>query len=182
MRKSIVILQFSSRDKGNCSGIVSFLNEYYSKTDVCNFVVDANNMPACSNCNYECLKNEEVCPNITEGQKGMFDAICGAETVFFIVPNYCGFPCANYFAFNERSVGYFNKDRSLMGKYMSVQKRFIIVSNTQGQNFEAAMMQQVNSEPDILYMKTGKYRKKSIDGDMLDSEEAKADLRGFLES
>lgn len=112
----------------------------------------------------------------------MFDAICVAETVFFIVPNYCGFPCANYFAFNERSVGYFNKDRSLMGKYMSVQKRFIIVSNTQGQNFEAAMMQQVNSEPDILYMKTGKYRKKSIDGDMLDSEEAKADLRGFLES
>ena len=113
------------------------------------------------------------------GQKAMYDSICNADVVYYIIPNYCGFPCANYYAFNERSVGYFNLDKVLLERFMSVKKRFIIVSNTEGQNFEHAMMQQAK-EPEIMYLKTSKYGKKSIAGDLMESEAAKADLLTFL--
>lgn len=72
-------------------------------------------------------------------------------------------------------------DRALMQKYMEVPKRFVVVSNTEGPNFEDALKQQVNGVPDILYMKTGKYHKRSIAGDMMDAGDAKVDLEAFLE-
>lgn len=61
---------------------------------------------------------------------------------------------------------------------MNVRKRFIVVSNTEG--FEQAMQQQTKGKPEILYLKTGKYKKQSIAGDLLDSVEARADLDAFL--
>ena len=63
---------------------------------------------------------------------------------------------------------------------MQVPKRFIVVSNTEGSNFINTLSQQVVGEPEILYMKTGKYHKRSIAGDMLEATEAKADLQAFL--
>ena len=108
------------------------------------------------------------------------DAICSADLVYYIVPNYCGYPCANYFVFNERSVGYFNMDRALMQKYMAVTKRFVVISNTEGPNFANALKQQVAGEPEILYLKTSKYSKRSTAGDLTESEEAQADLLEFL--
>lgn len=84
----------------------------------------------------------------------------------------------NYFASIERSVGYFHMDRQKQAQYYSVPKRFIIVSNTEG--FETAMQQQTNDTPVCLYLKSRKYGKQSIAGDILDSAEAKADLDAFL--
>ena len=69
-----------------------------------------------------------------------------------------------------------------MAQYMSVPKRFIIVSNTEGAAFDAAMRQQVNGNPDVFYLQSGKYQKKSIAGDILDSEAAVADLEAFLQA
>ena len=66
-----------------------------------------------------------------------------------------------------------------MEKYMAVKKRFIIISNTEN-NFAEAMRQQTNDQPDILYLKSRKYQKQSIAGDLLTSEAAKADLQAFL--
>lgn len=62
---------------------------------------------------------------------------------------------------------------------MSVRKRFIIISNTES-NFTEAMQQQTNDQPDNLYLKSRKYQKQSIAGDLLTSEAAKADLQAFL--
>ena len=177
MMKSIVLIRFSPRNLGNSAAIAARITKQYEHAQVLNFIA---NTSACGNCNYECLTAGQVCPNLDENQKRIMDAVCNADLVYFIVPNYCGYPCASYFAFNERSVGYFNMNRELMQKYMSVPKRFIIISNSEGDNFKNAMMQQVNEEPDILYMKTGKYKKRSIAGDMMDSEEAQADLEAFL--
>ncbi len=106
------------------------------------------------------------------------DALCECDLAYFIVPNYCGGPCANYYAFNERTVGYFNLDRAKLEQYMAVRKRFIVVSNTEG--FESAMAQQTNQTPEILYLKTHRYKKNSIDGDLLEADDARADLATFL--
>lgn len=181
MSKSIVLIRFSSRNLGNCKAITDQIMDYYQTEIVVDFTVDGNTVAPCSNCDYECLAPGKTCPNLDRAQKTIMDAICGADLTYFIVPNYCGYPCANYFAFNERTVGYFNGDRELMKKYMSVPKRFIIVSNTEGASFVNAMKQQVSGEPEMLYLKTGKYKKRSTAGDMMDSEEACADLKAFLD-
>ena len=109
------------------------------------------------------------------------DTICESDLTYYIVPNYCGLPTGNYFAFNERSVGYFNMDRALMGKYQSTEKRFIVVSNTENENFRNAMQQQTSEEPKMLYLKTGRYKRRSTAGDLMDCEEAVNDLRVFIE-
>lgn len=157
MSKSIVLIRFSSRNLGNCKAITDQIMDYYQTEIVVDFTADGNTVAPCSNCDYECLAPGKTCPNLDSAQK------------------------TNYFAFNERTVGYFNGDRELMKKYMSVPKRFIIVSNTEGASFANAMKQQVSGEPEMLYLKTGKYKKRSTAGDMMDSEEACADLKAFLD-
>lgn len=180
MPKSIVLIRFSSRNSGNCSRISEIISGYYANEAVSSFIIDANTIQPCNHCDYECLQSQRVCPNLTAVQAEIMDAICNADLTYFIIPNYCGYPCANYYAFNERSVGYFNMDSALLEKYMSVPKRFIIVSNSDGKIFEEAMQQQVKGVPEILYIMTGKYGKRSIAGDVMDSDDAKADLTGFL--
>ena len=181
MSKNIVLIRFSLREEGNCAAITARINNYYAAERVSSFVVDNNTIHPCSNCNYECLRSEKICPNLTDDLIKVMNAICEADLTYYVVPNYCGYPCANYFAFNERSVGYFNMDRALMQKYMEAPKRFIVVSNTEGQNFEMAMQQQTISKPEILYLKTGKYGKQSIAGDLMGSGAAKTDLDVFLD-
>ena len=181
MTKSIALIQFSSREQGNCSSISSLIARHYAEDAVKAFSIDSTVVQACSNCDYECLQPTKVCPNLTVKHKNIMDAICNADLVYYIIPNYCGYPCANYFVFNERSVGYFNMDRALMQKYMAVPKRFIIVSNSEGPNFENALKQQVVGNPEILYLKTSKYQKRSTAGEMMESQEAKDDLKAFLE-
>lgn len=62
---------------------------------------------------------------------------------------------------------------------MSIKKMFIIVSNSESDVFLCAMRQQ-SDEPKILYLKTSKYGRQSIIGDLLESNEARNDLLDLL--
>lgn len=178
MDKNVVILSFSDRNDGNCAKIMQHINNFYIRTNVSCFKITSEVFGPCGKCDYECMRSGSHCPNISEKQITIMDTICQSDVVYYIVPNYCGFPCANYFAFNERSVGYFDSDRSRMDSYMNVKKRFIIVSNSEG--FEEALQQQTFDKPDILYLKSRAYRKQSIAGDLMESTEALVDLNQFL--
>lgn len=180
MNDSIVILDFSPRNNGNCAKIGEYIENHYNRTNVRSYKMNTENILPCHDCNYECLRRGAVCPSITEYQIEVMDRICSSDMVYMVIPNFCGYPNANYFAFNERSVGYFNCDQSKMNLYMSVRKRFIIVSNTESDTFRDAMKQQTLSEPEVLYLKSSKYGKRSIDGDILESADAKKDLEAFL--
>jgi len=180
MSKNIVLIRFSSRGQGNCAAIADRIAEFYATDQVRKYTVDANIVQPCSNCDYECLTPGKTCSNLSAAQRTLMDAVCEADLVYYLIPNYCGYPCANYFVYNEKCVGYYNRDKVLMQKYLSAPKRFIIVSNTEGENFENAVRQQTKADPEILYLKTGKYRKRSTAGDMMESNEAKADLEAFL--
>ena len=180
MNDSIVILDFSPRNNGNCTKIGEYIENYYKRTNVRLYKMSAENILPCHDCNYECLRRGVACPSITEHLIEVMDRICSSDMVYMVIPNFCGYPNANYFAFNERSVGYFNCDQSKMNLYMSVRKRFIIVSNTESDTFRDAMKQQTLSEPEVLYLKSSKYGKRSIDGDILESADAKQDLKLFL--
>ena len=177
--KNMTILNFSSRNNGNCVKIAEYIAAHTSKTTIHSFVIDQRISP-CNGCDYECLRPGVACPNVSEYQKEIMGAVLQSDLVYLIVPNYCGFPCANFLAFNERSVGYFNLDKALMQQYMQVRKRFIIVSNTENEIFQKAMEQQANDSSEVLYLKTSKYGKRSITGDILESPQALADLNAFL--
>ena len=146
---NITVLNFSPRQNGNCAEICRLIQEYYDNTNIRLYNVSKCISP-CSNCNYECLKPDQICPSLTKGQSEMMDSICSSDLVYFVVPNFCGMPNSVYYAFNERSVGYFNMDRAVLGRYMAIRKRFIIVSNTENAAFTEAMHQQTPETPEIL--------------------------------
>jgi multimeric flavodoxin WrbA len=179
MEKNVVILNFSGRNAGNCNEIGEFIKEYHKNANILSCNVGECWNP-CGGCDYECLKPGVQCPVLTEQQTQVMDAALAADLIYYIVPNYCGCPTANYYAFNERAVGYFNMDRTKMGQFANVRKKFIIVSNTENPAFALAMQLQ-SKEPDILYLKTSAYQKKSISGDLLTAEQAQEDLKAFLE-
>lgn len=175
--KNVVILSFSGRNNGNCHHISEYIKQYYNNGSI--YCVNDCFAP-CNDCDYECLKPGVRCPGLNDAQRAVYEAVMHAEVVYYVIPNFCGLPASSYYAFNERSVGFFNGDREAMGRYMATKKRFVIVSNTENANFTAAMRQQTKEDPEVLYMKTGKYKKQSLAGDLLESEEARADLDGFL--
>ena len=185
MGRNITILTFSGRENGNCAAVREFIKQYYAdetQTNVFNFAINNTNFSNCGNCDYECLKPGQVCPGLDDTQREIMDALCGSDLIYFVVPNFCGYPCGNYFAFNERSVGYFSMDRGKKAKYLAIPKRFIMISNSANDQFVNAMRQQVNGEPEMLYLMTGKYQKRSIAGDLLTSQEAQSDLKAFLDA
>ena len=179
MLKKLVILNFSGRKVGNCSAIADHISDYHTNANVRSYHIDRT-FGTCGGCNYECLMPGVVCPNVTAFQKEVMDAICESDVTYYIIPNYCGLPSGNYFAFNERSVGYLNMDRELTRKYRAPAKGFIIVSNTESECFVQALRQHTAGEIKPLYMKTGKYGKRSTAGDIRESQAARADLDSYL--
>ena len=177
--KNIIVLNFSPRANGNCADVCRLIREYYANTNIRLFNISEHIAP-CNHCNYECLTPDLICPQLTDGYTDMMDAICSSDLAYYVIPKFCGMPNAVYYASNERSVGYFNMDQIVMAQYMGVRKRFIVVSNTENDTFVEALRQQINTDPEILYLKTNRYLKKSIDGDMLQSEAAQNDLLEFL--
>lgn len=180
MRK-VTVLRFSHRQAGNCAAIAAHIRASLSTGIVSEFAMDGESCAPCQGCDYQCLRGEGACPHQNGAYFDAMNAIMASDLVYFILPNYCGFPCASYFAFNERSVGFFHGDEAILESYLAVPKRFIIVSNTESQTFVDAMQQQVSGEPEILYLKSSNYVKKSICGDILTSEQARTDLDHFLQ-
>lgn len=176
--KNVVILNFSSRKGGNCAHAAEFISQHHLTDDVKTFTIDSIN--PCGGCDYECLNPAAKCPNVSAYQEEVMHAVMHSDITYMIIPNFCGMPCANFYAYNERSIGFFNMDRGVMGQYMNVKKRFVIISNTETVMFDQAMRQQTKEDPDVIYLKSGKYGKRSTAGDILESTHAQADLNGFL--
>ena len=175
---SVCVISFGSRKNGNCHRISDFVCSMFSDAksyDFSNFKINA-----CGDCSYQCFANGNDCPYIYDKEKEILDAVTNSELTFFILPNYCDYPCSNYFVFNERSLCYFQNKESLLNAYLNVPKKFIVVSNSNQDNFKTAFAYQTNGEPKILFLPSGKYGKKSVDGDLLSSKEAVEDLKSFL--
>lgn len=153
-------------------------SEHHANANICTYNINDHIGP-CAECNYECLTPGIGCES-ADGIKTIMNQAMNSDLIYYIVPNICGYPSSNYFIYNERLVGYFNMNRELMAKYKNIEKKFIVVSNTESDTFYNAMQQQ-SAEPNILYLKTSKYGKRSTAGDILNSEQAQVDLSAFLE-
>lgn len=179
---NICVLNFSGRENGNCKRISDFVAEKFNAEKINRYNFGQMRLTACGKCNYECFKSRKACPYFSDNIYGIYDSITNADMAFFIVPNYCDYPCANYFIFNERSQCYFQGREDLLYKYLKVKKKFIVVSNTAKSNFFDAFGYQCeqDAKPEILFLSAKFYSKKSLDGNITESAEALKDIENFI--
>lgn len=179
MDKNVLIISFSGRKNGNCDQISEFIRKGLGDAEIFRF--SESPVHPCGECACECFEDNRMCPHIDDGEYGLLERICLSDLVYFVVPNYCDYPCANFFIFNERSQVYFQGYRERLLEYEAIPKKFIVISNSDSPNFAAAFDYHCASEPEILYLSPKKYGKNSIAGDLLTAIEARAAINRFIE-
>ena len=172
------IISFSSRGNGNCAQIgklIRSLSEEAVLFQFSNFEIHA-----CGKCGYECFADRSKCPYYSDMEYRLLDAVTNSDLTYFILPNYCDYPCANYFVFNERSQCYFQGHPELLEAYEKVPKRAVVVSNTNEDNFKNVLAYQSGNEMDVLFLSAKQYGKVSIRGDLMTDENAVRDVTAFV--
>ena len=172
------VISFSSRPDGNCAQIGKLIRSVSEEAVL--FQFSNFEIHACGKCGYECFADCSKCPYYRDMEYRLLDAVTHSDLVYFILPNYCDYPCANYFVFNERSQCYFQDNPELLEAYEKVPKRAIVVSNTNEDNFKTALAYQSYKEPDVLFLSAKQYGKVSIRGDLLTDENAVRDVTAFV--
>ena len=178
-KKEVAIVNLSSRLNGNCSIIAKYMLEVDNNAKIYEF--GKMNFSNCGKCDYECFKMSP-CP-LKDDLSILFKELVEAKEIIFIVPNYCGYPCANYFSFNERRCELFSINRAMLMTYLSIPKRFIIVSNSDINLMKNALIYQQNEnmEFDYLQIKSRDYGSQSI-GIWANSEKLKEQIVSYYQS
>ena len=176
------VISFSSRADGNCAAIADCVQETLGAEGLTRFDFSGLSVHGCGACHCECFRQREACPYFADDAFRLNEAAALADRAVFIVPNYCDFPCSNFFLFNERSQCCFNGHAELADRYLAVPKKFIVVSNTGRENFLAAFRDHVlpKTEPDVCFLRAAAYHRISLDGDLMNCEPARAAVREFL--
>lgn len=179
LKKNICIISFSSRAAGNCAAIAEYIKKFYGeeadKFCFCDFSITP-----CGKCNYECFSHKRSCPWSDDMENILLEAVASCDLAYFIVPNYNNNPCANYFIYCERGQYYFARYHDKEKDYDKTIKRFIVVSNTEKDNFLRIFSQQLGEVPEILFLRAKDFEKRSTAGDLLSSEAAKRLIDRFL--
>ena len=173
----MVIVSFSGRKNGNCEQISRFVA---SLTDGKVFSFADFSIEPCGKCEYECFKERVSCPFIGDMEVNVLEAITQSDKACFVIPNYCDYPNANFFIFNERSQCFFQGRPDVLEAYLKVPKKVVVVSNTGEENFRKAMEYQAEEETEFLFLAAKEFGKKSIDGDLMSSEAVRERIRKFL--
>jgi len=174
----VSIVNFSGRSNGNCSGIAGYIKEILN-ADVDIFDFSGTKITPCGNCNYECLDAADGCL-INDGITNVYTALISADVIYFIVPNYINYPCANFWIFNERKQGVFGRKPKLEKHYLQIKKKFVVVSNTEKDNFRQIFKSHVEGEPDILFLATRDFAKGGVRGGLMEDAQAQAMLKEFI--
>ena len=175
----VTILNFSDRINGNCAAVAEAIEHLYNRENVM-IVRVSDHFKPCSGCDYECLRNGSRCPAVDREMDAIMEAICTCDITYYVIPNFCGVPCANYYAFNERSVGWFDGSKVKMDRYLSANKRFVFITNSMPDAFQDVIKHQCTGAAEVLQLASRKYSKRSSDGDILDSEIAVDELTQFV--
>ena len=178
----VCIVNFSGRDYGNCKRIADFVNGKFGSNEVVQFDFSHIDITPCGKCKYECFKIRENCPYFSDAVYQIYESITNSDIAFFIMPNYCDYPCSNYFILNERSQCYFQGREDLLDKYLKVKKKFIVISNTEKSNFLKVLEYQSeeSKEADVLFLSAKQYGKVSLNGDLVENREATQEIEKFI--
>lgn len=178
----IVILHFSARSSGNCGAIAQQLLQLHGAEQCTVYPVAQADLSPCRGCSYECFRSRQACPYIHDDLHRLYQSIIDADLAYYILPNYADQPPAVYFAFNERSSCVFQGNDVLLNTYLSVPKRFIFVSNRSTPAFDTLPEYHITegTVPEVLYLPPRQFCHSSLDGNMMDTLEARALLYSFV--
>ena len=170
------ILSFSGRKNGNCERIAQHIQSITGGR-ILSFA-DLNIHP-CGQCRYECFELGANCPHIGDDLRSIYESVLQSDCTCYILPNYCDYPNANFFAFNERSLCVFSGNGTLLDAYSNIPKKFIVISGGEENNFRAALSQHAEN-PDILFLCAKDYGQNSTDGALTESPECLSKIEAFL--
>ena len=88
----------------------------------------------------------------------------------------CGYPCSNFFVFNERCVCWTWGRQDRVDAYNQAKKKAIIVNNSGADNFKKLLGYHGIKEEDMLFLGSRTYG-----SPLMASEEAKAAVHAFIE-
>ena len=181
MRKAVII-SFSGRKNGNCRHIAEIIKKHKEETENTSIAAFSElHVSPCGECDYECFRDTN-CPHHDDGLYELYELVCSCDIVYYVVPNYCDYPCSDFFVFNERSQCYFQKHPEGYPSYFKIRKKFIVISNTNIENFKKAFSIQVEegTEPEILFLQAKSFGKVSLDGDLMTSVQARKQVIDFI--
>ena len=176
---NVCIISFSSRANGNCAQISKYILSRFDDSAELYCFSDFLVLP-CGICDYECFNNKLYCPKAGDMENILLEAVSKCDLAYFVVPNYSDCPCANYFIFRERSQYYFRNRPDELSVYEKTPKKFIVVSNTEQKNFSKIFSYEVEGQPNILFLRSKDFGKKSIEGNLLSSDKAKNAIAEFI--
>lgn len=176
----VSIINFSNRKNGNSQMIMKLLSELYVDEKVKAYNFSSMHISQCGKCSYECMKENEKCPYKDKIYE-IYKNIISSDICYYIVANYCDYPCSNFFIFNERGCGYFNKNEKKLTKYLNVKKKFIVITNSNTKNFLDIFKYHVNDEPDVLFISPKKFGLSSISDNVLSNPSAKYLISDFTQ-
>ena len=177
----ITILSFSGRPDGNSTNVAKVIAECHTGKDVQIVDFSQANVEPCNHCHCDCFLPNGKCP-VEDDVVSIYEKIMQSEQVYFIVANYCGYPNAKYFAFNERSSSYFLRNRELLSRYLNIPKKFIAITNSNLDKFTELMQYQVpqGTQPEMLFLSSGKFKVSSFAGNLMEVPEAKELVEKFV--
>lgn len=179
MQNRVLIISFSGKKNGNSEQIAELIKANLN-ADADIFRFSENPISPCGGCRYQCFDDNRMCPHIDDAEYGLLEQVSLCDELYFIVPNYCDYPCANFFIFNERSQVYFQGYRERLMDYEAIPKKFIVISGSDTDNFSRAFDYHCKGEPEILTLNAKQHRKCSIAGDLMQSPEARQAVLEFI--
>jgi len=169
-------LNFSGRVNGNCGRLARAVEGE---------VIDVGqlNLHACRGCQYECFREPGRCPYIGDDLKALYERILAADEVVFFIPNFCNYPCSDLFVFNERSCCVFGRNEELLNRFLTIPKRFVVISNTGTEQFQPFFDEMLVATPPAktLVLSAKAYGLSSLDGNLADAPEILTKLQAFVQ-
>ena len=179
MKNRVLIISFSARKHGNSEQIAELIQAHLH-ADAVIFRFSENQIRPCGDCRYQCFDDNRMCPHIDDAEYGLLEQVSLCDELYFIVPNYCDYPCANFFIFNERSQVFFQGYQERLMAYEAIPKKFIVISGSDTDSFARAFDYHCAGSPEILYLRATDYGKHSITGDLMKSPEARQAVLNFI--
>ena len=171
-----LILNFSGRSNGNCGRLARSINGE---------VIDIGslNLHGCRGCQYECFQNPACCPHIEDDIKMLYQRILVSDEVVFFIPNFCDYPCSDLFIFNERGCCIFGNNAELLDRFLTIPKRFVVISNTNKSHFQHFFDEMLvkDQTAKVLFLSAKEYNCDSIQGNLVDVPVVRERLNVFLQ-
>ena len=180
----ICIVNFSGRKNGNCHDVAKIIEQsLIAEHEVNLHEMREMNVNPCGKCEYECFYESKSCPYAGDDVGNIYSSVLSSGLAYYIVTNYSDYPNAYFYIFNERSQGIFSfKQHDLFEQYLQIRKKFIVISNTEQENFVRVFNSHVpdNSAANVLFLASRVFDKKGFAGGLMQSGQARQMVVDFI--